>query len=95
VENQKQVSHRSLRPWKSLRDSHTPATGVVGSRKSKKYEKQTLKCPRFRSSVSHSRGAVQWVPQVTASPQACVTWVYDRRGEAASLSLNYRVATIR
>ena len=25
VENQKQVYHRSHRPWKSLRDSHTPA----------------------------------------------------------------------
>ncbi len=25
VENQRQVSHRSHRPWKSLRDSHTPA----------------------------------------------------------------------
>ena len=27
VENQKQVSHRSHRPWKSLRDSHTPTAG--------------------------------------------------------------------
>jgi hypothetical protein len=24
VENQKQVSHRSHRPWKSLQDFHTP-----------------------------------------------------------------------
>jgi hypothetical protein len=25
VENQRQVYHRSLRPWKSLQDFHTPA----------------------------------------------------------------------
>ena len=29
VENQKQVSHRSHRPWKSLRDFHTPAVRLL------------------------------------------------------------------
>ena len=54
VENQKQVYHRSHRPWKSLQDFHTsqcPTTAL-------KY-KQSLSVPRFSASAVYQlRGAV-------------------------------------
>ncbi len=57
VENQTQVYHRSHRPWKSLRDSHTPHGSTAAYLKNDEYK--TLKCPQLTElSVSQPRGAV-------------------------------------
>src|SRR6202453_4124882 len=46
VENQRTVYHRSHRPWKSLRDSHTPAARRLVIHKQKK-TKTRARCPQL------------------------------------------------
>jgi hypothetical protein len=72
VENQKQVYHRSHRPWKSLQDFRTTAADHLLVNKTKM---KTGRCvTNYQpSSVSQPRGPLQVVPHLP------VTLYHERR----------------
>src|SRR5580692_3099050 len=83
VENQRQVSHRSHRPWKSLQDFHTPSARRLFSNKMTKTNAESV--PNYRSSACLSLGV-----HYKLSPVFCVTCFLCHLFSEVDIPLNSR-----